>query len=76
MHQGGGAAEPLHPRESGSNCSGWSHGRRCTLPSKELAPIVVVCAIWGPGWRGKTVRYLCDNAAVVAILRSGTNIRW
>ena len=39
---------------------------------KELAPIVVACAIWGPGWRGKTVRCLCDNAAVVAILRSGT----
>ena len=39
---------------------------------KELAPIVVACAIWGPGWRGKTVRCLCDNAAVVAILLSGT----
>ena len=39
---------------------------------KELAPIVVACAIWGPGWRGKTVHCLCDNAAVVAILRSGT----
>ena len=40
---------------------------------KELAPIVVACAIWGPEWRGKTVRCQCDNAAVVAIVRSGTS---
>ncbi len=39
----------------------------------ELLPIVVACAIWGHLWRGKTVHCLCDNAAVVAILRSGTS---
>ena len=38
---------------------------------KELLPIVVACAIWGRQWQGKTIRVPCDNAAVVAILRSG-----
>ena len=28
-------------------------------------------AIWGKVWRGKTVRCVCDNAAVVAIVNSG-----
>ena len=38
---------------------------------KELLPIVLSCAIWGGYWRGKTVKCLCDNAAVVAIINSG-----
>ena len=40
---------------------------------KELLPIIVACAVWGKQWRGKTICCLCDNAAVVAILRSGTS---
>ena len=40
---------------------------------KELLPIVVACAVWGVSWHGKTVQCRCDNAAVVAILRSGTS---
>ena len=40
---------------------------------KELVPIVVGCAVWGNNWRGKTLRCQCDNAAVVAIVRSGTS---
>ena len=40
---------------------------------KELLPVVVACAIWGRQWQGKTIRCQCDNAAVVAILRSGTS---
>ena len=40
---------------------------------KELLPIVVACAVWGHLWKGRTVRCLCDNAAVVAIVRSGTS---
>ena len=39
---------------------------------KELVPIVLAAAVWGPLWRG-TVRCQCDNAAVVAIVRSGTS---
>ena len=40
---------------------------------KELVPIVVACALWGNTWKGKTIRCRCDNAAVVAIVRSGTS---
>ena len=40
---------------------------------KELLPIVVACAVWGRQWRGKAVRCRCDNAAVVAIMKSGTS---
>ena len=28
---------------------------------KELAPIAVASAIWGPSWKGLTVKVLCDN---------------
>ena len=45
---------------------------RVHITVKELAPIVVACAIWGPLWRGKTILCRCDNAAVVAIVRSGS----
>ena len=38
---------------------------------KELLPIVIGAAVWGSQWRGMSVRCLCDNAAVVAIVNSG-----
>ena len=38
---------------------------------KELFPIVVASATWGKHWRGLTVKCVCDNAAVVAIINSG-----
>ena len=40
---------------------------------RELLPIVVSVAVWGHSWRGCTVRCRCDNAAVVAIIRSGSS---
>ena len=40
---------------------------------KELLPVVVGIAMWGSKWQGKTVRCRCDNAAVVAILNSGSS---
>ena len=42
------------------------------ITSKELLPIVAACAVWGHLWQGCTVRCLCDNAAVVAIVHRGT----
>ena len=42
------------------------------ITPKELLPIIVACAVWGEAWKGMTVRCLCDNAAVVAIIRSGS----
>ena len=44
------------------------HGIHIT--AKELLPIVT---LWGEQWRGQTVRCLCDNAAVVVVIRSGSN---
>ena len=43
---------------------------------KELLPTIVACCVWGRQWQGKTVRVRCDNAAVVAILRSGWSKNW
>ena len=39
---------------------------------KELLPIIVSIALWDRSWHGSSVRCRCDNAAVVAIIRSGT----
>ncbi len=38
---------------------------------KELVPVVMGLALWGGKWKGKTVKCLCDNSAVVADLNSG-----
>ena len=40
---------------------------------KELALIVVACAVWGRQWHGSSVRCRCDNAAVVAIVHVGSS---
>ena len=40
---------------------------------KELIPVVMAAAIWGLDWAGKSVRLQCDNAAVVAIVNSGSS---
>lgn len=38
---------------------------------KELLPVVLGIALWGRAWQGCTIRCRCDNAAVVAVLKSG-----
>ena len=43
------------------------------ITTKELMPIVISAAIWGPQWSGKSVQCRCDNEAVVSILNSGTS---
>ena len=40
---------------------------------KELLPVVIGVAMWGNRWRGKKIRCRCDNAAVVAMLGSGSS---
>ena len=40
---------------------------------KELIPIVIAGAIWGPLWHGATVLAQCDNMAVVHILNHGSS---
>ena len=36
-----------------------------TIAPKELVPIVIAMALWGPQWAGEKVCALCDNMAVV-----------
>lgn len=40
---------------------------------KELVPVVLAAAMWGAGWRGKTIKVLCDNSAVISIINGGTS---
>ena len=44
---------------------------RIHITVKELLPLVVWVAMWGKRWLGGSVVCCCDNAAVVAILKSG-----
>lgn len=37
---------------------------------KELLPIVTAAMLWGYKWKGKMVRALCDNMAIVHVLHS------
>ena len=38
------------------------------IAAKELVPIAVACAIWGPAWHQQQVLVLCDNMAVVQVI--------
>jgi hypothetical protein len=44
--------------------------RALPIAVKELIPIILAAAVWGPRWRGETVKCLCDNQAVVASVSS------
>ena len=51
-----------------------SHDLQRSIQWKELFPIVLAAATWGPQWSTKRILFLCDNEAVVAALRSGTSL--
>ena len=69
---------------SGSwGCGAYLHGRWFLLPwdetwqhatimAKELLPIVISTAIWGPSLSGHTVLYQWGNSSVVAAIRRGS----
>ena len=38
---------------------------------KELLPIVLAVAMWGKEWKSRPICCQCDNAAVVAVMKSG-----
>ena len=42
--------------------------RSVNIAAKELVPIVISAAVWGASWRGKSIRFLSDNQAVVTCL--------
>ena len=41
--------------------------------AKELAPIVLSCAIWGPLLSGSRVEFHCDNSSVVDSITKGSS---
>ena len=41
------------------------------IAAKEMVPVVLAIALWGPTWASKTVRVESDNMAVVCALSSG-----
>ena len=47
--------------------------RELSIAAKELLPILIACAVWGPRWAKRRVHCLCDNEAVVAVLKSRTS---
>ena len=38
---------------------------------KELLPVVLACAVWGPQWRLSSVVVHCDNESTVAVINTG-----
>ena len=40
------------------------------ITAKELLPIVLAAALWGPMWQGRAVCFRCDNAAIVHVLHT------
>ena len=64
--------EPLHRRGSGSSCSGQGSWADVHITVKEDLPIVMGTARWGQ-WQYRSVKCRCDNAEVVAIIRSGSS---
>ena len=43
------------------------------IMAKELVPIVVSCAVWGPLLRHKSVEFHCDNQGLVAAINKGSS---
>ena len=41
------------------------------IAAKELLPILLGAALWGPAWSGQRVLCKCDNMAVVTIINTG-----
>ena len=49
----------------------WSENwNRVHIAAKELVPIVIAAALWGPHWHGSCILFRTDNMAVVEVLRS------
>ena len=38
---------------------------------RELLPVVIAGAVWGPQWRNSFVKFYCDNEGAVAAINSG-----
>ena len=43
-----------------------------SIRAKELVPIVLSCAVWGPRMARKSICFQCDNTGVVAAIKKGS----
>ena len=43
------------------------------IMAKELVPIILSCAVWGPQMSRKSVLFQCDNTGVVAAIKKGSS---
>ena len=43
------------------------------IAAKELVPVVLTAALWGPHWTRQRISFRSDNMAVVEFLKSGTS---
>ena len=65
---------PMHPVHGFLN-GRWFRPREWlpqAIMAKELVPIVISCAIWGPILSRKSVLFKCDNTGVVAAIKKGS----
>jgi hypothetical protein len=46
--------------------------RELDIAAKELVPVVVAAALWGPAWSGMHIQFHSDNMAMVAVLNTRT----
>ena len=44
--------------------------RKDQYSNKEMVPVVISAAVWGPLWKGKHVLFLSDNESVVSVLNT------
>ena len=48
-------------------CAWANQWQEVNIAAKELLPIVLACATWGPLWRHQAILVQCDNMAVVSV---------
>ena len=66
---------PLHRR--GCSCVGQNRPHRGwqlykqSILLQELLPIILACAVWGPGRQDSSVVVNCDNLGMVAVVNTG-----
>ena len=79
------ANKSIHTDASGSwGCSGWldtywfqhawpEEWTTINIMAKELVPIILSCAVWGPLLTKKTTVFQCDNRSVVDAINKGSS---
>ena len=50
-----------------------AHWSNYHIAAKELVPVVIAAALWGPQWAGRRVLFRSNNQSVVAAVNSGSS---